>query len=155
MYTNEQTASSQPCTVSLRDHPENAMSKTELEPVSTELSPPIAAFVEATNAHDTPAFLATFTEDAIVTDEGHNYRGASEIKEWSDRQYIGTQVILDVTEVECRDGKTVVTAKVDGNFSKAGLADPFKMCLHFALDDDKIAALSMRGAPAEPSAAAT
>ncbi len=38
------------------------MSKTELEPVSTELSPPIAAFVEATNAHDTPAFLATFTK---------------------------------------------------------------------------------------------
>ena len=128
------------------------MSKTELEPVSTELSPPIAAFVEATNAHDTPAFLATFTEDAIVTDDGHNYRGATEIKEWSDRQYIGTQVTLDVTGVDCRDGKTVVTAKVDGDFPKAGLADPFKMCLHFALDNDKIAALSMRVAsPSEPS----
>ena len=131
------------------------MSQTELEPVSTELSPPIAAFVDATNAHDTPAFLATFTKDAIVTDDGHKYSGSAEIKYWSDRQYIGTQVILDVTEVDCRDGKTVVTAKVDGNFPKEGLADPFKMCLHFALDNDKIAALSMRVAsPPEPSAVA-
>ena len=116
------------------------------EPAATELPPPIAALVDATNAHDTEAFLATFTEDAVLTDEGHNYRGSAEIKEWSDRQYIGAQVTLDVTGVDYRDGKTVVTAKVDGNFPKAGLPDPFKMDLHFAIDKAKIAALSMRPA---------
>ena len=116
------------------------------EPPATELPPPIAALVDATNAHDTEAFLATFAEDAVLTDEGHNYRGAAEIKEWSDRQYIGTQVTLDVTGVDYRDGKIVVTAKVDGNFPKAGLPDPFKMDLHFAIDKAKIAALSMRPA---------
>jgi len=116
------------------------------DPPATELPPPIAALVDATNAHDTEAFLATFAEDAVLTDEGHNYRGAAEIKEWSDRQYIGTQVTLDVTGVDYRDGKIVVTAKVDGNFPKAGLPDPFKMDLHFAIDKAKIAALSMRPA---------
>lgn len=113
---------------------------------TTQLPPPIAALIEATNAHDTAAFLASFTEDAVLTDEGNDYRGAAAIKEWSDRQYIGTQVTLDVTEVDYRDGKIVVTAKVDGNFPKAGLPDPFKMDFHFAIDDAKIAALSMRAA---------
>ena len=63
------------------------MTQKQLEPASTELPPPIAALVEATNAHDTAAFLASFTEDAVLTDEGHDYRGAVAIKEWSDRQY--------------------------------------------------------------------
>lgn len=116
------------------------------EPTATELPPPIAALVDATNAHDTEAFLATFAEDAVLTDEGHNYRGAAEIKDWSDRRYIGTQVTLDVTGVDYRDGKTVVTAKVDGTFPKTGLPDPFKMDLHFAIDKAKITALSMRPA---------
>jgi len=122
------------------------MAEKQPEPVSTELPPPIAALVEATNAHDTAAFLATFAEDAVLTDEGHDYRGAAAIKEWSDRQYIGSQVTLDVTGVDYRDGKIVVTAKVDGNFPKAGLPDPFTMDLHFAIDKAKIAALSMRAA---------
>jgi len=146
MFSSEQTAAFQTCTVPLHDHPENAMSKEQPEPVSTELPPPIAALVEATNAHDTAAFLASFTDDAVLTDEGHDYRGAAAIKEWSDRRYIGAQVTLDVTDVNFRDGKTIVTAKVDGNFPKAGLPDPFKMDLHFAIDKAKIAALSMRAA---------
>ena len=53
---------------------------------------------------------------------------------------------LDVTDVNYRDGKTIVTAKVDGNFPKAGLPDPFKMDLHFAIDNAKVSALSMRAA---------
>lgn len=122
------------------------MSDKPIEPTATELPPPIDALVEATNAHDTEAFLATFAEDAVLTDEGKNYRGAAEIKEWSDRQYIGNQVTLDVTGVDYRDGKIVVTAKVDGNFPKAGLPDPFTMDLHFAVEKSKISALSMRAA---------
>jgi hypothetical protein len=122
------------------------MSKELPEPVSTELPPPIAALVAATNAHDTAAFLATFTDDAVLTDDGHDYRGAAAIKEWSDRQYIGKQVTLDVTGVDYRDGKIVVTAKVDGDFPKAGLPDPFEMDLHFAIDEARVAALSMRAA---------
>jgi ketosteroid isomerase-like protein len=133
-------------TVARQDFLENAMTDKRPEPAATELPPPIAALVEATNAHDTEAFLATFTEDAVLTDEGHNYRGAAAIKEWSDRQYIGTQVTLDVTGVDYRDGKIVVTANVDGNFPKDGLPDPFSMDLHFAVEKSKIVALSMRAA---------
>jgi hypothetical protein len=132
--------------VTLQHQPENAMSKKLPELVSTEMPPPIAALVEATNAHDSDAFLATFTDDAVLTDDGHDYRGVAAIKEWSDRQYIGNQVTLDVTGVDYRDGKIVVSADVAGYFPKAGLPDPFAMDFHFAVDKSRITALSMRAA---------
>src|SRR5262245_49195766 len=39
--------------------------------MNIDLPPPIAAFFKAFNANDEDAFLGLFTEDALVTDEGH------------------------------------------------------------------------------------
>jgi len=36
--------------------------------------------MQATNAHDTDALLACFTADAVVTDEGQEYHGVSQIR---------------------------------------------------------------------------
>jgi len=105
---------------------------------------PIAAFIEATNEQNTDKFLATLTDSAVVTDEGQDYGGIMAIKEWSDEKYIGAKVTLDVADVVRRNGKTIVTAAIDGNFDKTGLPDPFYMDLHFTVEDDKIAALSFK-----------
>jgi len=40
--------------------------------------------------------------------------------------------------------KTIVTVKVDGNFDKTGLSDPFLMDFHFSTDTRQIAALNIR-----------
>ena len=48
--------------------------------MSTTFSPPIAAYMHAANAHDTSALLGTFTTDAVVTDEGREYRGHKAIR---------------------------------------------------------------------------
>jgi ketosteroid isomerase-like protein len=42
----------------------------------------IAAFVKAHNAPETTAYVACFTPDAIVFDEGKNHLGREEIKAW-------------------------------------------------------------------------
>ena len=108
---------------------------------------PIVAFIEAINDHNTEEFLATLTDTAVITDEGQTYRGIAAIKEWSDEKCIGARVTLKVISVIDRDGKTIVTAELDGNFDKTGLPDPFYMDFHFIVDGDKIAALNIRLAP--------
>ena len=114
--------------------------------MSKELQIPrsIGSFIEATNAHNTDDFLAALTDGAVITDEGQEYRGIVAIKEWSDEKYIGAKVTLDVVDVVKSNGKTIVTVKVDGNFDKTGLPDPFLMDFHFTTDTNKITALNIR-----------
>lgn len=109
-----------------------------------QIPPAIAAFIAATNAHNTDEFLATLTDSAAITDEGQEYRGMAAIKAWSDEKYVGAKVTLDIVEVVNRGDKTIVTVKVDGNFDKTGLPDPFLMDFHFTTDTKRIAALNIR-----------
>lgn len=105
--------------------------------MSTNLPQPIAAFIQATNDHNTHAVLATLTTNAVVTDEGHTYRGMDEIREWNDRSINQFNVTIDVTDVVARDGETIVTAQVVGTFD----GSPAQFHFHFTTDDDKIAAM--------------
>ena len=83
--------------------------------MTDELPRPVRTLVDAANAGDTPAFLAGFTEDGVVDDWGREFRGAAEIRGWSDAEFIGCEVALEVEEVE-RDGtRTIVAATVGGN----------------------------------------
>jgi len=109
--------------------------------MSTTLSQPIAAYIQAANAHDTSALLGTLTTDAVVTDEGREYRGHEEIKQWSHRSIQEYQATLDVTEVIQTRDETVVTAQVAGTFD----GSPLPLRFHFTISSDKIAALTIRG----------
>ena len=120
--------------------------------MSKELQIPqaIAAFIDATNAHNSDEFLATLTDGAVIADEGQEYRGIAAIKKWSDEKYIGAKVTLEIVVLVHSNGKTIVTVKVDGNFDKSGLPDPFLMDFHFTTDTNKIATLNIRLADEGP-----
>jgi uncharacterized protein (TIGR02246 family) len=109
--------------------------------MSTQLPQPLAAYIQAANAHDTQALLGTFASDAVVTDEGHEYRGHEEIREWSHRTSQEYQATLDVTEVTQTRDETVVTVQVAGTFD----GSPIQLRFHFTFSGDKIAALAIRG----------
>jgi hypothetical protein len=81
----------------------------------TELPAPVAAAIDAANANDLDAFLACFAPEGVVDDWGREFRGPDEIRAWSDREFIGVRVSLEITEVKRRDGSTVVTATVGGD----------------------------------------
>ncbi len=104
---------------------------------------PIVAFIDATNQHNTEAFLGTLTETAVINDEGHDYRGIGEIKKWSDEKIIGAKVTLEPIKSVEQSGKTIVTARVDGTFDKTGLPDPLVLDFHFTVDSNKVAGLSI------------
>jgi hypothetical protein len=112
--------------------------------MTTPLPRTVAAYVRAINSHDAAAFLALFADGAVVNDVGREFRGPAAIKAWSDREIFDVQVTLEVLDVADRDGETVVTAKVDGNFDRTGLPDPLLLRHHITVEGDKIVGLTCR-----------
>ena len=104
---------------------------------------PIATFIEATNKHNSQEFLNVIADTAVIHDEGHDYHGIAEIKEWSDEKVFGAKVTLEPLKIIDQPGNTVITMKIDGNFDKTGLPDPLIMDFHFTIDSDKISGLSI------------
>ncbi|ALG15204.1 nuclear transport factor 2 family protein [Kibdelosporangium phytohabitans] len=98
----------------------------------------VQAAIDAANNNDPAAFLACFTEDGVVDDWGREFRGPELIGQWSDNEFIGKQVSLDVTEVDTRDGETMVTAQVGGN----GFNGPSHFS--FTVDGDKVSRMTIR-----------
>jgi len=103
-----------------------------------ELPEPVARAVAAANANDTEAFLACFTPDGVVDDWGRQFRGPNAIRGWSDREFIGVRVSLEVTGVEQRNGATTVTATVGGD----GFNGPSHFT--FAVDRHRLTRMTIR-----------
>jgi hypothetical protein len=76
---------------------------------------PVAAALEAANAHAVEDFLAAFAEDGAVDDWGRVFRGHDAIRAWSDAEFIGKQVRLDVTGCRTDGDTTTVSTQVGGN----------------------------------------
>jgi hypothetical protein len=101
----------------------------------TELPKAIAHYIQAKQSHNTEALLATLADDAVITDEGKDYRGKDAIRQWSNATSSEFQATYDVTDVVEYDKETVVGVKVTGNFP----GSPVILPIHFTLKDDKIA----------------
>jgi ketosteroid isomerase-like protein len=103
-----------------------------------ELPAPVAAAVQAANAHDTAALLACFGPDGVVDDWGREFRGADAIRAWSDQEFIGVRVSLDVTAVQHEGDAVTITANVGG--------DGFNGRSHFTFDvrDERVARMTIR-----------
>jgi hypothetical protein len=101
----------------------------------------VTDFVEANNAFDADAMIATFSPDALVNDNHREFWGAGSIRRWIDKEIISVKVALDVTETKQHHGVHIVRAKVDGLFDKTGLPDPLILTYYFTLTGDKIGTL--------------
>jgi hypothetical protein len=79
------------------------------------LPAPVAALLDAANRNDRAAFLAGFATDGVVDDWGREFAGAEAIGGWSDAEFIGKQVSLDVVDVQTLGDETTITATVGGS----------------------------------------
>jgi hypothetical protein len=106
--------------------------------MSEEAPAAVARLLEAANANDTEAFLATFVERGVVDDWGREFVGADAIRGWSDREFIGKRVSLDVRAIEQRGEATVITAEVGG--------DGFNGPSHFSflVDGERVSRMTIR-----------
>jgi hypothetical protein len=107
----------------------------------TELPSVITAHIEAVNRFDTGAVMATFTADALVHDNGREFRGADAIRGLFTSDIVGAHVTMDVTETAELPGLVVVRARYDGDFDKTNLPDPLILTNYFVLQGDQISAL--------------
>lgn len=106
--------------------------------MSINLPNPIDAYFAA-DKHDSEAVARCFTENAVVKDEGHTYSGLAAIKQWktdSSKKYAYTS---EPFACEDKEGKTIVTSRVTGNFP----GSPVDLRYSFRLDGSKIASLEI------------
>ena len=109
--------------------------------MSAKLPAPISAYVRATNDHDLDAFLASFSEDALVNDIQREFWGKTAIAKWAEREIFGPKVTMEVAKAVDHYGDLIVTAKLDGNYEKSGLPDPLILTFYFTLRGNKITKL--------------
>jgi len=105
---------------------------------SLNLPKPIAAYFAA-DIGDGNAVSRCFTEDAVVKDEGHTHKGRAAIKEWKTDVSAKYQYTCEPLACEEKDGKTVVTCHLVGNFP----GSPVDLRFFFKLEGDKIASLEV------------
>ena|SRR6185437_12728509 len=107
-------------------------------PNEDQIPASVTAALAAANANDTDAFLDCFAADGVAADWGREFRGREEIRGWSDKEFIGVRVSLEVTEVARQGDDTVITAQVGG--------DGFNGPSHFTfrVAGEKIARMTIR-----------
>jgi ketosteroid isomerase-like protein len=66
---------------------------------TTTLTGVIAAHVDAVNAFDTEAVVATFAPEAYVNDAHREIRGTDAIRAFVAKEIVGDNVTMDVVEV--------------------------------------------------------
>lgn len=97
------------------------------------LPPPIATYF---TTMDGAAFAAAFAEDAEVLDEKQTHRGPEAIRAWwqaAKAKYHHSATPLELSEI---GGKTVVRAKVSGDFPGSPVVLRFTFGLQDALIRD-------------------
>lgn len=106
---------------------------------ATHLPASIRAFIDATNAGDSDAFVAAFADDASLNDWGREFHGHDGIRAWDSTDNIGVHSHFDLVEVADGDvpQSFVVTLTVTGDgYNGTGP-------MHFELRDGLIARLAI------------
>jgi hypothetical protein len=70
---------------------------------TTPLPEPATRYLEARDRRDVDTASSVFSPDATVTDDGHTYRGADEIRTWiatAATEYTFTRTLLHATAVD-------------------------------------------------------
>jgi uncharacterized protein involved in tolerance to divalent cations len=105
---------------------------------SLDLPKPITAYF-TTDKGDSEAISQWFTENAVVKDEGQTYKGRAAIKQWKTTSSTKYEYTIKPFACEQKDGKTVVTSRLTGNFP----GSPVSLRFFFRCEGDKIASLEI------------
>ena len=99
--------------------------------------------VRAVNAFDTDAVVATFAEDAFITDVSREIRGLDAIRAFVAKEIVGENVTMDVTQIIDHHGDTIVRSRYDGTYDKTNLPDELIMSDYFSVRDGRIVSLAV------------
>ena len=106
--------------------------------MSTNLPQPIAAYFAADRL-DVDALVQCFVDGAVVKDEGKTHTGLNAIRKWKSDVAAKFSYTTELLESELKNGMTVVTCRLNGNFP----GSPVNLRFFFRLERDKIAFLEV------------
>jgi ketosteroid isomerase-like protein len=98
------------------------------------LTDPIRTYFAAEAPNDITAFAAAFAPDAVVQDEGASYRGPTAIRDWWLAAKARYRHSADPLTVTHEGDRTVVRARVTGEFP----GSPAVLTFTFGLAGDRI-----------------
>lgn len=107
--------------------------------MSTKLSPTLASYFVATNAHDLEGMIAGFAEDAVVKDEGRQHRGRVAIRDWMKETIEKYDFKANPIESSRLGPKTAVLVSLSGKFP----GSPITIQYAFTVEAEKIARLEI------------
>src|SRR5204863_2086033 len=99
----------------------------------------IAIYIMAANRCETEAVAQCLAGKAVVRDEGKTIQGLAAIKKWMIETKQKYQHKIEPLSATQKDGKTIVTNRLTGNFP----GSPIELEFVFTLDCEKIAALEI------------
>lgn len=102
-------------------------------PLLADCPDAVRAYLSLTIGGDRTAAIVSFADTAHVTDDGHDYHGASEVRQWLDRaasEYTYTTTPL-VARTDDASGQTTVTCHLEGTFP----GSPVDLDFRFRLGD--------------------
>ena len=112
-------------------------------PSTTGLEGVLAEHIDAVNAFDVDAIVATFADDAYVNDARREIRGIDAIRAWVKKEMVGDSVTIEPVEVLDHYGDTIVVGRYDGTYDKTNLPDELVMSSYFSVRDNKIVSLAV------------
>jgi hypothetical protein len=108
--------------------------------MAIRLPRPIEIYFDSDQARDVQALATCFAADATVRDEGRTHEGLAATQTWRIEARRTYEYTVELLEAAQRDGTTVVTARVAGNFP----GSPATLAYAFELARNQITTLEIR-----------
>jgi ketosteroid isomerase-like protein len=103
------------------------------------LPQPIATYYHASDVYDDDLLASCFAEDAMLVDEGEEYYGPKAVSGHILEANRDAKIMTEITDCIVKNGETVVTAIIAGNFD----GSPIPLNFHFTLNNGKIKTLNI------------
>ena len=96
-------------------------------------------YVNASNAHNVKSVVACFADNALVHDEGKDFRGKEMIETWIVKTIDKYKFHFRPVTFREDNAEVVVAIEVSGTFD----GSPITLDYHFTIDGDKILSLTI------------
>lgn len=101
----------------------------------------LAELITAQNDHNSHAFAEVFSNNALVHDEGKEYRGKAAIKAWNENTNKKYNTRLETEALQEKGEEIILTVLVSGTFE----GSPIVLEYHVRHKDRKIIYLNITG----------
>ena len=99
----------------------------------------IQEYVDASNRHDAKAILTCFLNNAVVHDEGKEFRDVEMIEDWILKTIEKYKFHFKPLSIRTDEPEAVVTVEVSGSFPGSPVTPDY----HFTIASDKISSLTI------------